>query len=89
MAWYSEEMIDFGHSWNLEGLNPLSANSDQDQFSPNNIHTPSTDKLWELIKWSPKKKCLDLLSNSLNSFFKEMYGDQFGELVCGYWGLKG
>ena len=70
------------------GLNPLSASSDQDQFSPNNIHTLSTDKLWELIKWSPKEKCLDLLSNSLNSFFKEMYGDQFGELVCGYWGLK-
>ena len=20
---------------------------------------------------------------------KEMYGDQFGEFVCGYWGLKG
>ena len=19
----------------------------------------------------------------------EMYGDQFGEFVCGYWGLKG
>ena len=72
-----------------EQFNPLSANSDQDQFSPNNIHTLWTDKLWELIKWSPKKKCLDLLSNSLNSFFKEMYGDQFGELLCGYWGLKG
>ena len=28
-------------------------------------------------------------SNSLNSFFKEIYGDQFGEFVCGYWGLKG
>ena len=25
--------------------NPLSPNSDQDQFSPNNIHTLSTDKL--------------------------------------------
>ena len=46
-------------------------------------------RLWELIKWSPKGKCLDLLSNSLNSFTKEMYGDQFGESVCGYWGLKG
>ena len=23
----------------------------------------------------------DLLSDSLNSFFKEMYGDQFGEFV--------
>ena len=30
-----------------------------------------------------------LLSNSLNSFFKEMYRDQFGEFVCGYWDLKG
>ena len=30
-----------------------------------------------------------LLSNSLNTFFKKMYGDRFGELVCGYWGLKG
>ena len=35
-------------------FNPVSANSDQDQFSPNNIHTLSTDKFWELIKWSPK-----------------------------------
>ena len=30
-------------------------------------------RLWELIKWSPKRKCYDLLSNSLNLFFKEMY----------------
>ena len=85
-----EEMLQKNNNSQLhEQFNPLSANSDQDQFSPNNIHTLSTDKLWELIKWSPKKKCLDLLSNSLDSFFKEMYGDQFGELVCGYWGLKG
>ena len=40
------------------------------------------------IKWSPKRKYFDLLSNSLNSFFKEMYRDQFGEFVRGYWGLK-
>ena len=32
----------------------------------------------------PKRKCLDLLTNSLNTFFKEMYGDQFEEFVCGY-----
>ena len=31
---------------------------------------------------------MPFFSNSLNSFFKEIYGDQFGELVCGYWGLK-
>ena len=70
-------------------FNPLSPNSDQDQFSANNIHTLSTDKLWQLIKWSTMRKYFDLLSNSLNSFFKEMYRDQFGEFVCGYWGLKG
>ena len=44
-------------------------------------------RLWELMKWSLKRKCFDLLSNSLNLFFKEMYRDQFGELVCGYCGL--
>ena len=38
----------------LPSLNPLSPNSAQNQFSPNDIHTLSTDKLWELIKWSPK-----------------------------------
>ena len=32
-------------------------------------------------------KCSDLLSYSLNSFFKELYGDQFGEFVRGYWDL--
>ena len=46
-------------------------------------------RLWELRKWSPKRKYFDLLSNSLNSFFKEMYRDQFGEFVWEYWGLKG
>ena len=59
----------------------LSPNDDQDQFSPNNIHTLSRDKLWELIKWSLKRKYLDLLSNSRSYFFKEMYGVQFGEIV--------
>ena len=46
-------------------------------------------RLWELIKWSPKWKCIDLLWNSLNSFFKEMYGGQFGEFVMGILELKG
>ena len=44
-------------------------------------------KICEMI--TIKGKYFDLLSNSLNSFFKEMYGDQFGEFVCGYLGLKG
>ena len=40
-------------------------------------------------KMTTEEKCFDLLSNSLNSFFKEIYRDQFGEFVCGYWDLKG
>ena len=41
------------------------------------------------MKKLPKRKCFDLLSNSLNLFFMEMYRHQFGEFACGYWGLKG
>ena len=54
-------------SWMLSlTLNPLSPNGDQDQFSPNKLHRLSRDKSWELIKWSPKRKGLDLTLNSLN-----------------------
>ena len=54
------------------------------------ISIPCQEKrLWELLKWSPKRKCLDLLLNSFNNFLQEMYGDLFGEFVFGYWGLKG
>ena len=39
-------------------------------------------RLWDLIKWSAlARKCFDLLSNSLNYFFKEMYRDQL-EPIC-------
>ena len=71
-------------------FNSLSPNSDQHQFSPNDIQQLTIEiRLWEFIKWSPKRKCFDLFSNSLNVFFKEMYRDQFGEFACGYWDLKG
>ena len=37
-----------------------------------------------------KEKMVGRLSNSLYLFLiMEMYRDQFGEFVCGYWGLKG
>ena len=37
--------IESVHTYEMsQCINPLSANSDQDQFSPNNIHTLSTDK---------------------------------------------
>ena len=45
--------------------------------------------LYNKNKLSPEGKCLDLLLNSLNLFFKKMYRDQFGEFVCGCWDLKG
>ena len=40
-------------------------------------------------KFFPKntENGLTFLSNSPTKFFKKMYGDQFGEFVCGYWGL--
>ena len=59
------------------------ANSDQHQFSPNNSHTLSRDKMI-----TKEKMPRFFLSNSLYSIFTEMYRDQFGEFVCGYWGSK-
>ena len=44
--------------------------------------------LWEFMKWSLDGKSFDQQTNSLNRFFKEMYGDQSGEFVFGYWGLQ-
>ena len=40
------------------------------------------------MKCSPKGKCFDPLKNSFHLFFKEMYGDQCGEFVCGCLGSK-
>ena len=66
-------------------FNPLSPNSDQHQFSPNNIHILSTDKVMRINKMIAKEKCVDHVLNSLNSFLKEMYdGDHFGEFLCVY-----
>ena len=70
-------------------INPLRSNGDQHQFSPNKILTKSRDKVMRVDKCSPKRKYLDLLSNSLNIFFKEIYRDRLGEFVCWCWGLKG
>ena len=48
-------------------FNPLSPNGDQHQFSPNNIHTSSREKVMRITKMITKKKSLDLSSNSLNA----------------------
>ena len=70
-------------------LNPLSPNSAQNQFSPNDIHRLSSAKSMRINKMITKRNVFDLLPNSLNKFFKKMYRDQFGEFACGYWDLKG
>ena len=55
-------------------FNPLSPNGDQHQFSsdsqyPYKVKDRQEIRFLELIKLSPKRKCFDLLSNSLNLSF--------------------
>ena len=64
-------------------VNPLSPKSDQQQFSPNDVLTLSRDKVTRINK---------MMTNFIKFsqlILKKMYGDQFGEFACGYWGLKG
>ena len=42
----------------VTGVNPLSANSDHQQFSPNNIHTLSRDKVMRINKMITIEKML-------------------------------
>ena len=69
-------------------INPLSPNSDQHQFSPNNIHRLSSAISMRINQMITRRKISDFLSISPNEFCKEMYRNQFGEFVYGYWGLK-
>ena len=57
------------HSWT--SINPLGSKSDQHQFSPNNINTSSSKRLWEWLNWLPKGECFDLKPNSLNYYEKK------------------
>ena len=82
-------LVDFAVGLVNSVLNPLSPNSDQHQFSPNNIHRLSSATSMRINQMIIKRRISDLLSISPNSFLKEMYRDQFGEFVCGYWCLKG
>ena len=47
-------------------LDPLSPNSAQNQFSPNDIHRLSWAKSMRINKMNTKRKIFDLLPNSLN-----------------------
>ena len=59
--------------------------TDQHQFSPNKITIQSREEVVRFNKMITKGK----IPNSLNLFFFDMYRDQFGEIVSGYWHRKG
>ena len=46
-------------------INPLSANSDQHQFSPNNIYTLSRDKIMRINKMISKEKSFSKFSQQI------------------------
>ena len=70
-------------------LNPLSVNSDKKQFSPNNIHTLSRGMVMRINNMITKGKMPWSFIKFSQVILKKIYGDQFGEFVCGYCGLKG
>ena len=69
-------------------LNPLSANSDKKQFSPNNIHTLSRGMVMRINNMITKGKMTWSFIKFSQVILKKIHGDQFGEFVCGYCGLK-
>ena len=70
-------------------FNLLSPNGDQQQFSPNDVHTLSTDKVTRINEMITKEKMPWSFIKFSQLILKKMYGDLFGEFACGYWGLKG
>ena len=52
----------------VKDINPLIPETNKHQFSPNNINTQSRDKVVRINEKTPKRKCFDLLPNSLNVF---------------------
>ena len=81
--WHSKEPVGCSFLWTklqiVTNINFLQTKSVHNQWK----------RLRELVEWSPKGKCFDLLSNSPNLFSKKMYREQSGEFVCEHWGLKG
>ena len=70
-------------------LNPLSPNSDQQQFSPNNIHSLSRDKVLRINKMIIVEKIPWSFSKFSQLILKGDVWRSVGEFVCRYWGLKG
>ena len=70
-------------------FNPLSPNSDQHQFSPDNIHMLSREMVTRVNQIITKEKMVWSFIKLSQLISKEVYEYQCGEFVCGYWGLKG
>ena len=64
-------------------INPLSPNSDQHQFSPNNIHMLPREMVTRINQMITKKKKLGSFIKLSQLISKEMYEYQSGEFVCG------
>ena len=96
MLIYNEPLLSNLHKaatcrYTMQGwpLNPLSPDSDQHQFSPNNIHMLPREMVMRVNKMITKGKMLWSFTKFSQLFFKEMYEGQYGEFICGYRGLKG
>ena len=68
MEWQSRVLVCRGVT---ENIKPLSPDSDQHQYSPNNIHMLPREIVMRVNKMITKEKCLDLLPNSLNYFLRK------------------
>lgn len=55
---------------------------------PEQYQNNKKEGLWELMKWSPRGKRFDFLTNSLNVLIKRNVCRSTGKFVCGYFGLK-
>ena len=65
-------------------INPLSPNGDQHQFSSNNIHTLPKEMVMRVNKNNDHYR-----ENTLICYQTLPTEDQYGEFICGYWGLTG
>ena len=66
-------------------MNPLSPNSDQDQFSPNNIHMLSREMVMRINQMITKEKMHDLLLNSLNLSLRKRMNISLKNLYVDIW----
>ena len=69
-------------------LNPVSPNSDNHQFSFNNIHTLSREIVTRINQMITKEKMLWSVIKPSQLISKEMYEYQCGEFGCGYCVLR-